>query len=262
MKLIGKTEWEKCASDIFYWVDQTRHPLMPYVYTQDPHPLHVCNLCNDGVTHHFNKRSTHLELFHNLHTQTFQEIAAHFTELDTTRPFTMMPYFQPIIECWLRDQFVFVEKSRDMMATWLAVTMYTWDTLFHKGRQNIFQSEDAAKTSELVQRSAFIYANQPRFLKDVMPAKFGQGAARSGFLQVPGLGSEILGFPQGADQIRQYHPSGVFQDEAAFQEMAGAAFMAIKPSIQAGGRFTAVSSANPSFFMLCCMDRTDEQLTV
>jgi len=258
MKTLGKQEWDKCAQDIFYWLDLKQHPMMPYVFTQDPHPLHVCKLCRDQATHHFNKRKVHLALAHNIHEERFQAIGGYFDELDTTRPFTMMPYFEPIIERWLQDQFVFIEKSRDMMATWLAVTCYTWDTLFHKGRQNIFQSEDAAKTLELVQRAAFIYNNQPKFLKDVMPARFAQGAAKSGFVSVPGLGSEILGFPQGADQIRQYHPSGVFQDEAAFQEMAGAAFMAIKPAIQQGGRFTAVSSANPSWFMLACTDRTDE----
>lgn len=258
MKSIGQEEWNRCARDIFYWLDVQNHPVMPYVYTKDPHPLNICNICNDGASHYFYKCALHLELKHNIRGLTLQQVDGYFTALDTTRAFTMMPYFKPIIEAWLRSQVLFIEKSRDMMATWLAVTMFTWDTIFHKGHQNIFQSEDSTKTMELVERANFIFNNQPDFLKKITPATFTRGAAMSGVMKLPTIGSEILGFPQGPDQIRQYHPSGVFQDEAALQEMAGAAFMAIKPTIQQGGRFTAVSSANPSWFMLACQDRIDE----
>jgi hypothetical protein len=72
------------------------------------------------------------------------------------------------------------------------------------------------------------------------------------------LNSEILGFAQGGDQIRQYHPTGLFADEAAFQTAAEDSFGAAKPALQNGGRYTAVSSANPSYFMLLCKDRSDE----
>jgi hypothetical protein len=70
--------------------------------------------------------------------------------------------------------------------------------------------------------------------------------------------SEILGFPQGPDQIRQFHPTVIFQDEAAFQPLAGEAFAAIKPAIQMGGKFVAISSANRSYFELICKDKTDD----
>lgn len=258
LKVIGEKEFEKCAADIFYWLDESKHPGVPYVYTQDPHPLHLCKKCKGSEfemnTHHFNKRSIHLKLFHDIDEENFQMLAGYFTELDTTRTFTIMPYMPPIIEAWLSQQFVFWAKSRDMMATWLTVTMYTWDTLFHKGKQNIFQSEDASKTLELIERAFFLYKNQPPFLKNVHKATFGAGGSRSGVMKVDSLGSSLLGFPQGADQIRQYHPSGVFQDEAAFQPEASASFAAIKPAIQQGGRFTAVSSANPGWFQLCVTD--------
>jgi hypothetical protein len=133
--------------------------------------------------------------------------------------------------------------------------MYTWDTLFHRNRENIFQSDDSTKTLDLVERAFFIWDNQPSFLKNIHPAAVSAGQTRSGILRVPSLVSTILGFPQGADQIRQYHPSGVFVDEAAFQVEAEAAFAAVKPAIGAGGRYTAVSSANPGWFMQACRDQ-------
>lgn len=265
LRALGRNEWQRCADDILYWLDEDRHSTVgPYVYTLDPHPLHACRLCNDQATHFFNKRRTHLQLTHDIECEEENELRGYFIELPTTRPFPrhlLYEYIAPIIKPWQQEQFLFIEKSRDMFATWLVVTMYTWDTLYHEGRQNIFQSEDAPKTRELVERSWFIYNHQPKIIRDVHRAEYAIGAAKSGMLRITSLNSEILGFPQGPDQIRQYHPSGVFQDEAAFQVSAGDAFAAIKPAIQAGGRFTAISSANPGWFHLACSDRDQEQLS-
>lgn len=253
-KMIGESEWEKCAKDPLYWLDERRHP-WPYAYTLDNHPQYRCKLCVDDLnTHTFSKCKTHLTIFHKIEPANDQETRGYFTELPTTRPFTVFEYMRPIAEVWQVEQFLFVPKSRDMMATWTFVALYTWDTIFHRGRQNIFQSETAAKTGELVKRAYFMWKNQPKFLKDQHKVEFGLGPARSGALRVEGLDSEILGFPQGPDQIRQYHPTGLFLDEAAYQVQAGDAFTAIKPAIQAGGRFTAISSANPGWFQLSCQD--------
>jgi hypothetical protein len=265
LREVAKLEWQKCANDIFYWLDHSQHYRtdkwpngVPYVFTKDPHPMHQCLTCQNtpdqSLTYYFNKRADHLAMKHDIHVTTARDLNNYFTQIPTTRPFTILPYMPPIIEAWLSESLMVVEKSRDMMATWLVVTMYTWETIFHDGRQNIFQSEDSSKTDELVQRADFIFRHQPTFLKDVHPAFYGKGTGKSGVLRVPSLESEILGFPQGADQIRQYHPTGFFSDEAAFQSAAGESFSAIKPAIQAGGRYTAVSSANPSFFEALCRD--------
>lgn len=260
MKVVGRKEWELCADDIHYWMDASQH-LVPYVYTQDPHPMHRCKICQDTEAYHFNKRALHLQNRHSIEAHTEQEMRGYFTELDTTRVLTMMPYFKPIVDAWLVHPLMAIEKSRDMMATWLIVTCYTWDTLFHKGKQNIFQSETASKTRELVRRADFIFKNQPSWLKSIHPAITSEGGNKAGYLVVPSLqGSEIIGFPQGADKVRQYHPSGFFSDEAAFNPEAGNTFAAVKPSIQNGGRYTAVSSANPSFFQHICQDTVEQAL--
>jgi hypothetical protein len=264
MKHIAQIEWQKCANDIFYWLDATQHYTSkkwpngtPYVFTNDQHPLYQCLQCkglDGGITYPFNKRHEHLAFKHKIHTKSEQDLMGYFINLPGTRPFTMMEYFPPIIEAWLSNQYMAIEKSRDMMATWLTVIMYTWDTIFHHSRWNIFQSEDSSKTEELCARADFIYRHQPKFLREVHPAIYGKGTSKAGALKIETLESAILGFPQGADQIRQYHPTGFFSDEAAFQTAAGESFSAVKPSIQAGGRYTAVSSANPSFFQKICRD--------
>jgi hypothetical protein len=161
-------------------------------------------------------------------------------------------------EHWVHAQYFTVEKTRDMMATWLMMCLHTWDVLFHRGRQVLYQSQTAPKTLELVQRSHFIAKSQPKFLRDVIgPLAFGKGDHRSGELFITKQESEILGFAQGPDQIRQFHPSRIFLDEAAFQIEAAAAYAAIKPAILMGGAFSMISSANRSWFETICRDTSD-----
>lgn len=254
---IGKKEWDRCAEDPIYWMDASKHPAMPYVYTHDPHIYFKCVICNDGNSYQAKHRKLHLKVVHDLQAANELEMRKLFEEMPTTRPFPMHPYIAPIVDMWLGEQYCLLQKSRDMVATWTIVTLYAWDTLFHQGRQNIFQSEDSTKTLDLIKRAWFIYRHQPTFLKTVHPARATAGVAKAGHLAVESLNSEILGFPQGADQVRQYHPSGIFLDEAAYLIEAGATFAAVKPAIENGGRFTAISSANPSWFWKACEDTLD-----
>jgi len=255
---IGEIEFAKCAEDIFYWLDASQHPLLgPYVYTRD-RPMYQCLKCSDSAAYNMAVREKHLEFRHKTKVTSEAELRGYFLELDTTRAFPFyQPYIRPIIEWWLREPIMLIEKSRDMTATWLIVACYTWDTLYHKGRENVFQSDDSTKTLDLVDRADFIYRNQPKFLRDIHKASMAAGVSKAGRLTVPSLESVILGFPQGPDQIRQYHPHGVFTDETAFQVSAGDSFAALKPAIQNGGRYTGVSSPNPGWFQFACRDTLD-----
>lgn len=263
-RALGEAEFERCANDPCYWLDSTRHiqtarwPLgQPYAFTKDPHKIYTCNSC--GVEVMEDRRATHLELMHAQATPTLHQLRQSFLLLPAIRPFPMFEYIPPIIEAWLGAQYFAMEKSRDMSATWLMIALHTWDAMFHNGRQEILQSEDAFKTLELVQRAYLIYEETPWILKEAIgPASFSKGTTKSGELYFHKQKSEILGLPQGADQIRQFHPSAIFADEAAFQQEAGATFAAIKPAIMMGGRYSAISSANRSWFELVCRDKTDD----
>lgn len=254
MKLVAQEEWKRCQDDIFYWLDASRH-LIPYVYTKDPHPMHVCRHCSDGEAYAGDKRHVHLLNRHKIEAGSEVELKANFEELSTIRKFPFhLPYIKPILETFMREQLVAVEKSRDVLMTWISVTYFTWEVLFHEGRQVIFQSETATKTRELVDRAGVIFKNQPKWLQDVHKATVAEGGNRAGLLKVASLQSEIIGFPQGADQVRQFHPSALFSDEAAFNPEASECFAAIKPAIMNGGKYVAISSANPGWFQRICRD--------
>ena len=253
---IGKMEWDRCADSLHYWLDPTAH-YIPYVYTFDPHPMHKCLLCDpdNEEVHPTSKHKAHLELFHNKTNAGYEEMRQYFKEVPAIRALPGKEYFGVIAQYWLYQPLLLVEKSRDMMATWMTVAFYTWDTIFHSGRQNFFQSQTAKKTRELVKRAKFIYEHQPKFIKDQHRFKFAIGVDGAGEFVCDSLNSEIIGVPQGSDQVRQYHPSGIFTDETAFHSDAGETFAAIKPAISNGGRYTGVSSAFPGWFQLACNDQ-------
>jgi hypothetical protein len=262
LEKIGQIEYDKCAADPFYWFDPRRHDGIAYVKTVDRGSKFHCNLCKDQEQRDSAKLALHLQTYHGIKVKNDYEALGYFTKLPPLRAFPFVEkeeYLRPLIETWLGERYFCIEKSRDMMATWLVLCLYVWDTYFHAGRENIFQSEKAPKALELINRANQIYSNQPKFLRQIHPGRMTKGNDKSGILEFTSLDSKLLGFAQGADQIRMYHPSGLFQDEAAYQIGAEEGFIAVKPALQSGGRYTAVSSANPSFFMTLCRDETDAE---
>lgn len=268
LKKMAEVEWCKCRDDIDYWLDATKHmPTSnwpdgtPYVFTHDPHPMYKCTQCpvEEENFYPFNALHTHLEARHNIEEKNPAIIRGYFHEIPSVRPFPYhLPYMKPIINYWQMEPLFVIEKSRDMVATWTMVMLFTWDTLYHEGAQNIMQSLTAAKAYDLVDRAWRIYKHQPAFLKKVHRASITKGDMKGGVLNVPSLGSSMMGFPQDPDTVRQFHPRGLFQDEAAFMPKAGDAFAAAKPTIQNGGRYGAISSANAGWFQLLCEDKLED----
>jgi hypothetical protein len=224
--------------------------------------MHNCRHCNDGESYTFDKRQVHLLSRHKIEAHTQADISSHFDEQSTIRtfPFTgeKKSYIRAIYEQLLSKPLVAMPKSRDMFATWMIITFYTWQVLHFEGRQVIFQSENAMKTRELVDRVDTIWRNQPQWLKALHPAITTEGTSKAGFFKCPGLQSEIIGFPQGADKIRQYHPTAVFSDEAAFNPNAAETYAAVRPAIQNGGQYVAISSANSGWFQWLCEDSLEQ----
>jgi len=108
----------------------------------------------------------------------------------------------------------------------------------------LFQSQKEDKAAELVDYAKTLYEEQDERLKRRFPLAKPlreQAALRIEFAN----GSRMTGIPEGADQIRSYHPWGLLMDEAAFQPEAGEAHDAAVPVCQ---KILAVSSAGPGWF--------------
>lgn len=166
------------------------------------------------------------------------------------KPFPDKEYIREIVRFWLTHRMNLVEKSRQLMLSWLMCALYLHDTQFGVNRLNFIQSKKEEDSDRLVQRCFTIWSNQPEFIRRVHPAtytychvKFYRPGNEEGLPY-----SEIWGIPQGGDVLRQHVASGLFIDEGAFQSDLAASIGAAKPMLAGGGRLDVVSSAAPGYF--------------
>ena len=143
-----------------------------------------------------------------------------------------------------------VEKSRHVMATWLACMYLLWRGKYRTHQLIIIQSkreEDAANLvynkEPFIARISFLESHLPSHLKTI---SFTTGGSYC-HLYFPN-GSHIWGIPEGGDIIRSNNPSVILSDEAAFQPEFGAAYTAAIPAIKGGGQFLGISSAEPGSY--------------
>jgi len=102
----------------------------------------------------------------------------------------------------------------------------------------------AKSVAELVAYAKTLYERQKPAISEAYPLARKMTEQADGVLEFAN-GSRIVGIPGGADQIRSYHPWGLFQDEAAFMPEAGKAYDHAVPVCQ---KIVVVSSAGPGWF--------------
>lgn len=144
----------------------------------------------------------------------------------------------------------FVEKSRQMMATWLLCAYARWRAGALPHQLLLVQSkkeEDAAvlvfNKEPDVARISFIENHLPRHLRLLTWPR----SAAFGRLYFPN-GSQIWAIPEGGEIIRSNTASVVLADEAAYQPAFGESYTAALPAVKGGGQYIAVSSAAPGEF--------------
>lgn len=164
-------------------------------------------------------------------------------------------YLKLFTRLWQKEQKIAVPKSRRLFMSWMCVTLYTWDTLFYVGRHNAFVSKKESDADSLVDRSKFIIDHIPEIIlpKEVLP-KMKKTYCNLEFSETL---SKIQAFPSGSDQLRMHGFSGILNDEMAFQEDAEAMYAGAFPTIENGGRFTAISSPAKGFFHELVFDNLD-----
>jgi len=171
-----------------------------------------------------------------------------------------LEYCEFICKLWQRERLLALPKSRRMICSWTFISLYTHDTIFNSGRYNAFVSKKEDDSGELVSRAEFIYNKIPewRIPRALLPVlKNGKMSKQPPLLEFEEIHSKIQGFPQGADQMRQFTFSGMLFDEWAFWEEAQSSYSAAKPTIDGGGRLTGISSRSPGFFKKVVFDQLD-----
>jgi len=159
-------------------------------------------------------------------------------------------FSQEWLEACANSGLCFIEKSRQVMVSWLVCAYLLWRAKYRDHQLILVQSkkEDDAAALVFVKephfgRMSFMETHLPKHLQTVLFPRGGSYCR----LFFPNS-SQIWGIPEGGDIIRSQTPSVVFSDEAAFQPEFGNAYTAALPCIKGGGQFIAASSANPGAF--------------
>ena len=164
------------------------------------------------------------------------------------------PYLWEIADALVEEKILFIEKSRQLMLTWLMCVYCLWFAKYRENRLIFIQSKKEEDAANLVfntepnhARISFIETNLPDELQSDVIWSYGKAYFDSG--------SRIWGIPEGGDQVRSYTPSLLFTDEFAFQPEAELSWKAARPAITGGGQFVAVSSAKNGSFMKQMIER-------
>lgn len=173
------------------------------------------------------------------------------------KPFPDREYIREVVRFWLSTRMNIVEKSRQMMCSWILCSLYLWDAQFKTNRLSFLSSKKEEDSDRLIQRCYTVWGNQPAFLRSAYPAVYSFCHLKFYRPETPDSlpYSELWGIAQGPDIIRQHVGSGLFIDEGAFQSDLESLIGAAKPMLSGGGRLDIVSSASPGFFQELVEDR-------
>ena len=169
--------------------------------------------------------------------------------LQPIRQFPTKAYLRELTEIWQRERLLRVEKSRQLMISWLMAALHLHAALVNRGERIAWQSKNFADADSMLRdRLWHIFLHIPntfqkpkaRYLSGLIEVYHDTEA------QLPT--SQIMAIAQGADQLRQYTFSRILSDEFSFQESQRESYAAMRPTIDGGGRLTIVSSANAENF--------------
>lgn len=162
------------------------------------------------------------------------------------KPFPQRPCFDVIHKVWLKEPFLFLEKSRTMMASWWAAAETLHYVMTHQPAKGIFWAIDEDRSLTLLDYAWTLYLQQDEGLKRIFPME--RPRDRQSYKQLElKEGGLLVALPgKDPDKIRSEHPTVLVMDEAAFIENGAEAFdIAISSRVL---RVLVISSAAPGWF--------------
>lgn len=170
------------------------------------------------------------------------------------RPFPQLPYLPWLFHKLLNERILLIPKSREMLLSWAVVAYCVWACQLFPSTRVLIQSQKLEKSSELVKGTyppgygRTLYERQDDWLRERFPLATRMDDQPSDRLAWAN-GSAMQAIGRGADQVRLFHPTIFFVDEAAHMEECEASFGAALP---VASQLILVSSAGPGFFGDVC----------
>ncbi len=177
--------------------------------------------------------------------------------LSEVQPFPRKHYLKWITLKWGKHKCLRIEKSRQLMVTWLLAALWLWFVLKNRGVRVawICKKKEAAE-KHLKDRLLFIYQHIPAHFeipvvefKSGMLLVYHDGADKPPTSWIEAIAAETGSAAKeegasAAKQLRSFTYTAVVWDEPAFDRNQADIHGAALPCIDAGGWFNACSSAN------------------
>ncbi len=202
------------------------------------------------------------------------------------KPFPRYVYVREIADILQFERRIAIEKSRQMIMSWVVCAFVLWVGMFRPNTLAFVQSKKEEDAADRLDRIYKLYFRLPAFIRSRFPinqnsgkpggqlytdlyftwqqadAEFfgvgslaGVGATIEDLVANKAVRSHLWAIPQGEDVVRQYTASLIFSDEDAFQEQAGKAYGAYMPTLNKDSWIIKVSTANPGHFESVCKDK-------
>lgn len=152
--------------------------------------------------------------------------------------FEPWPWQMRLARVWIRERRVIILKARQMGISWMAAAYALWVGMTQPGALVLLVSQTETDAHELLDRVRFVFEHLPQHLQPSV------GEDNRSVLAFPGLASEIRALPSTERAGRGRTARLVVADEHAFHQWAEANFSALTPTMEAGGQFLMVSTAN------------------
>jgi hypothetical protein len=158
-------------------------------------------------------------------------------------PYNLIPkkeYIHDICDVFQTEDLIAIEKTRQMMASWIFCGLALHDTMFKEGRRTFLISKKEKDANALIDRCKGIYDRLPEVFKNKYPRD------PEKYLEMKwGKRNSIMqGVPEGSDQVRSYTASLIVVDEASFQNKVEKVIEAAQPSLAGGGKLVLISTPN------------------
>jgi hypothetical protein len=156
------------------------------------------------------------------------------------KPFPEKEYLRLTAEEWwcpTWDRRLLVEKSRQIMVSWLFAALFLWKCMTHKGQRCGLQSKKEEDADKLLERAFGVWERLPAVVREMVPCerKYAQ-------LRFPSTDSTMHGLAQGSDQARSMTFSEYLIDEGAFQDSLATTLTAVLPTLGPDQGFAVVST--------------------
>lgn len=171
-------------------------------------------------------------------------------EQDPTTPLKLFPkrchqYLSLIVAKIQTEKLLAIEKSRQVMVTWIVCAYLLWLLIYRPSQRIVVQSKKQEDANANLERMADMYSRLPLWIQKRNPLRITNERIKN-----QKNGSSARAIPQGEDQAKGYTVSLHWSDETAAQDGCASVWKAVKPTLGAGkGRFVATSSAKGGTWM-------------